>query len=733
MTKISQLSSIGDSLAIGDQFLIRDIDDTGSPNKSVTVSGITRALDVGTALAPAIAFASDKNTGIYSPGADQVAVATNGTGRLFVAADGKVGVGTAAPDVLLHLDLAPAGAGPAGVIGFGDISNFRVAEIEGLREGGAFAGSLIFRTQTGPGFGSAGLERARIDSSGNVGIGTSAPNGKLDVADGDVYITKNSGGDVPGVTSQSLYIKTQSGNLARLYSISSGSGGPSGFGGDLYIQTKSDNSALADRVVINRLGHVGIGTSSPEARLEVQAPSASRQYISSVLDFSNIHLDGATASGATSALTFTSGGGGGAAVAFSRGGSVDTEISFWTNSAVAMNAATERMRIDSSGRVGIGTTSPTSTLHVVGNQFVTGGNYFTDATSGYFFAGAGSFAGGIYGSSSGNIANIVAPQTITFNSGSGAAERARIDSSGNVGIGTTSILGKFSIQTLASTSSFSVRDATPVLGATGVLLENWDTPNAANTVPFSIRASTFSFGTNSGGTYVERMRIDSSGRVGIGTSSPGTILHTVNTSAGAATVGAFIQNSSLTAGTEVRLGFAPNTNTVADNRYSWIGAVNGTGSNDSSLTFATTPGGTGATERMRIDSSGRLLVGTSSAVAGTVDAASIVGSTLNQSTGLRTLSSGGTLDLNLLGTGIVGHLYVSSALTSNAAERTSTIFFIATRQGDNTVITSLNSANGSTGGRSFTITNPSANIFRFTDTSSSACSVSMSFVGGMTF
>jgi hypothetical protein len=101
--------------------------------------------------------------------------------------------------------------------------------------------------------------------------------------------------------------------------------------------------------------------------------------------------------------------------------------------------------------------------------------------------------------------------------------------------------------------------------------------------------------------------------VGIGTATPGAILHTVNTSAGAATVGAFIQNSSLTAGTEVRLGFAPNTNVVGDNRYSWIGAVNGTGSNDSSLTFATTPGGTSATERMRIDSSGRLLVGTSTA------------------------------------------------------------------------------------------------------------------------
>jgi hypothetical protein len=85
-------------------------------------------------------------------------------------------------------------------------------------------------------------------------------------------------------------------------------------------------------------------------------------------------------------------------------------------------------------------------------------------------------------------------------------------------------------------------------------------------------------------------------------------LHTVNTSAGAATIGAFIQNSSLTAGTEVRLGFAPNTNVVSDNRYSWIGAVNTGGSNDSSLTFATTPGGTPATERLRIDSSGQLIV-----------------------------------------------------------------------------------------------------------------------------
>lgn len=52
----------------------------GGPGPAGTVS----AAGSGTAAAPGIAFASDTNTGIYNPGANQLAISTNGVGRLFV-------------------------------------------------------------------------------------------------------------------------------------------------------------------------------------------------------------------------------------------------------------------------------------------------------------------------------------------------------------------------------------------------------------------------------------------------------------------------------------------------------------------------------------------------------------------------------------------------------------------------------------------------------------------------
>jgi len=89
----------------------------------------------------------------------------------------------------------------------------------------------------------------------------------------------------------------------------------------------------------------------------------------------------------------------------------------------------ESMRIDSSGNVGIGTSSPTQQLNFTGNAL----------TSGWYRGGAGTAANptftvdgntGMYRASSGDIA---------FSTSN--AERMRIDSSGNVLVGTTTLGG----------------------------------------------------------------------------------------------------------------------------------------------------------------------------------------------------------------------------------------------------------------------------------------------------
>ena len=189
MTKISQLPSVGDSLAIDDQFVIRDVSDASNPNKSITVSGITRGLADGNELAPALAFAADKNTGIYRPGADQLAISTNGTGRLFVDSNGKVGVGTANP------------AGPFHIVGSGATSVIidRTDDAPGVAF--RFNGSTNAQILTGTD-GSISInsdptnalassyiramvdssERLRITSDGKIGIGTTSPNRILEVS-----------------------------------------------------------------------------------------------------------------------------------------------------------------------------------------------------------------------------------------------------------------------------------------------------------------------------------------------------------------------------------------------------------------------------------------------------------------------------------------------------------------------------------------------------------------------
>jgi len=93
--KISDLTALT-APATGDLLPIVDISEAAAAdkNKKITFGELFASIPAGTAAAPSIAFEGDSNTGIYSPGADQLAISTNGTGRLFVDASGRLLVGT---------------------------------------------------------------------------------------------------------------------------------------------------------------------------------------------------------------------------------------------------------------------------------------------------------------------------------------------------------------------------------------------------------------------------------------------------------------------------------------------------------------------------------------------------------------------------------------------------------------------------------------------------------------
>ena len=222
------------------QFLRSDTSDTMNGALTIT-SDLT--------IADRIIHSGDTNTQIRFPAADTVSVETNGAERMRITSIGRVGIGTTSPGERLHLaDTATSSV----------YMQFQNNTVSAGFLGYNSAGALEFLTTS--------VERMRITSTGSVGIGTTSPRGALDINTGDpqtVYIADTTDGVTLGHSGADSFI--------TLGGVTTGAAGVLNFDRTNGALTYSEGAVGSEDEFfrITSSGNVGIGTTSPGARLNV--------------------------------------------------------------------------------------------------------------------------------------------------------------------------------------------------------------------------------------------------------------------------------------------------------------------------------------------------------------------------------------------------------------------------------------------------------------------------------
>lgn len=456
----------------------------GEISSSPTFTGQV-SVDDGTVSAPSITNTGDSNTGIFFPAADTIAFAEGGTEAMRIDSSGNIGIGTSSPGGLLGLYSATDST---------------------LRVRGDASSSVL-------------VERASTD--------TSSPFFQLRKARGTIASpTAVASGDIIGQILFTAYGGTNNRNLSVITANVETYTSDTNISSNLrFFTTPAGTVTTTERMRIDSSGNVGIGTSSPSAKLDVNGAVSVSGDGSDVA----IYMNGSDAirNTGTGSIMYLD---------VAAGSSTQGQFVFRSS-----NAYTERMRIDSSGNVGIGIT-PSGSNTGVGYASIQVKTWWLQAAGEYSFnytnaydAGSGvkyitSGAATAYTSEQGVHIWQTAP-TGTFGNSVTFSERMRIANNGNVGIGTSSPGAKLQIY---EPTSAAAQIRVLANGGQQAALQLAGNGTTFGTTSFDIfqdggsdayvnnRANaSLQFRTND----TERMRITSSGNVGIGTNAPATLCH----------------------------------------------------------------------------------------------------------------------------------------------------------------------------------------------------------------
>ena len=421
-----------------------DVTGAATLDSTLTVTGLISAdgkvsFPAGTAAAPSLYSGSDTDTGIYSPGSDQFGITTAGTSRVVIDSSGRLLVGTSsfsenaravfrgnsggniATVYMMQNTASVLNSQDLGRLHFSDANASIGATIAAAADStwatNDYPTRLEFST-TADGA-SSPSERMRIDSSGNVGIGDTSLDRKLQVIHSSDALMRLGRSDASSHGSTDVEIKFSKNYYSNAvfeaashrFEIQGTEKARLDASGRLLVGTTTEGHEKAGNLTVATTGHTGLtirsGTTSEGNIFFSDGVSGTDEFRGAIRYYHDVD-----------------------------------ELQLLT-------AASSRMYINSSGNVGIGTASPASRLHVADGGGIlvqdTGG---TERTTQALQSGNSFFVDVRDGASNGQL-------VIRGKGGGSASEYARFDTSGRLLVGTssTSVAGTAVFQGSSASSS----------------------------------------------------------------------------------------------------------------------------------------------------------------------------------------------------------------------------------------------------------------------------------------